>query len=77
MDVVVEGEVAEEHPRRFIDWKLVFSLTGDGIEPEKVSRALTLSRDRYCGVCLSLDPETPCRLFYSIDGSEPVAVTKP
>jgi putative redox protein len=77
MKVLVEGEIAEEHPRRFIDWMLVFSFTGEGIEPEKVSRAIALSRDRYCGVCSSFDPEVPCRLFYSIDGSEPEAVPKP
>jgi len=73
-EVVVEGEAAEEHPRRYIGYSVTFHVHGNDIEPEKVARAITLSRDRYCSVGMSLDPATPHSYYFTINDGEPVLV---
>jgi len=75
-EVIVEGETAPEHPRRYLSWKVVFHLEGTGLEPAKISRAIALSRDRYCSVSTSLDPASPRAYYYTINGSDPEEVTE-
>jgi putative redox protein len=48
-EIVVEGERAEEHPKRWT--KLVMRITAKGEVPrEALGRAFELSRDKYCSV---------------------------
>lgn len=48
-EIVVEGERAEEHPKRWT--KLVMRITAKGEVPrEALDRAFELSRDKYCSV---------------------------
>lgn len=54
----VEGEQLEEHPNRFTDIKLVYEITGDGIDPKAVARAVELSEEKYCSVAASLRMST-------------------
>lgn len=55
-DITVNGERAEEHPRRFTKIELRFQLQGD-IPAEKVRRAVNLSIEKYCSVAHSLNAE--------------------
>ena len=48
--VDVEGDVTEEHPRRFEGMKVIYRLKGKDIERNKVEKAVNLSVERYCGV---------------------------
>ncbi len=48
--VHVEGDVAEEHPKKFLGMKVVYTLTGKDIPLDKVEKAVNLSKERYCGV---------------------------
>jgi putative redox protein len=58
IEVEAIGERAESIPRRFRSIELVYHVKGPGKEHEKkVQRALDLSRDKYCSVLHSLDPE--------------------
>lgn len=48
--VHVEGDVTEEHPKRFEGMKVIYKLRGKGIDRKNVEKAVNLSISRYCGV---------------------------
>ncbi len=48
--VEVEGDVTEEHPKRFEAMKVIYRFKGKNIPPESVEKAVMLSKNRYCGV---------------------------
>ena len=50
LNVKVEGELSEEHPRRFYKMHVTYEIEGDDLPMDKVKKAVTLSEDRYCGV---------------------------
>ena len=50
LNVKVEGELSEEHPRRFNKMHVIYEIEGDDLPMDKVKKAVTLSEDRYCGV---------------------------
>ena len=77
LEVVVEGEIADEHPRRFTAFTVTFHVTGEGIDPAEVERAIVLSRDRYCSVSVSLDPAVEKYYYFTINGGKPQAVAPP
>ncbi|MBE3558085.1 MAG: OsmC family protein [Ktedonobacteraceae bacterium] len=45
----VLGERAEEHPRIFVKITVEHHLTGHGLQPEAVQRAIELTEAKYCG----------------------------
>ena len=49
-NVDVEGEVSEDHPKRFLGMKVIYRIKGENISREKVEKAVKLSRENYCGV---------------------------
>lgn len=55
--VDIEGVRAPDEPRRFTKIALRFSLAGSGFEAPHVERALALSREKYCSVWHSLQPD--------------------
>ncbi|MDR4949599.1 OsmC family protein [Neobacillus cucumis] len=61
----VDGERAEEHPKRFTNINLHYALDGD-LPEDKVIRAIQLSKDKYCSVSHSLNAEIT--VSYSING---------
>lgn len=50
LNIIVEGETAEEHPKKFTDMKVIFEITGNNVDREKVEKAVALSEEKYCGV---------------------------
>ncbi len=50
LSVKVEGDVTEEHPKRFDGMKVIFKLKGKGINRKNVEKAVNLSSEKYCGV---------------------------
>ncbi len=46
----IEGDVTEEHPKRFGGMKIIYRLKGKGINRKNVEKAVDLSQSRYCGV---------------------------
>lgn len=50
LNVKVEGELSEEHPKRFYKMHVTYEIEGDDLPMDKVKKAVTLSEDRYCGV---------------------------
>ena len=49
-NVKVEGEMKEEHPKKFERMKILYEIKGTDIEYEKVKKAVDLSIEKYCGV---------------------------
>jgi len=58
LTVKAEAERAEDPPRRFTRVRLVYTLSGPGEEhAERLRRAVELSRDKYCSVLHTLQPD--------------------
>jgi putative redox protein len=58
LSVEVEGDRAEDPPRRFTAIRMTYRIAGPRPEDRnKVQRAVDLSRDRYCSVLHTLRPD--------------------
>lgn len=56
----VDGEVAAEHPKLYTSIELVYEFKkSDGLDPEKVEKAVGLSQEKYCGVSALLKKAVP------------------
>ncbi len=53
----VEGERAEEHPKRFTKIHLTYKLKGKNLDEKKVARAIQLSEEKYCSASSSFNAE--------------------
>ncbi|MCE4565314.1 OsmC family protein [Maribellus sp. CM-23] len=49
-DVIVEGDLTEEHPKQFYKMNVIYEFTGKDLPLEKLKKAVSLSEERYCGV---------------------------
>ncbi len=50
LNVIVEGELSEEHPKRFTKMHVIYEVEGDDLPMDKIEKAVSLSEDKYCGV---------------------------
>ena len=50
LNVIVEGELSEEHPRRFLNMHVIYEVEGDNLPLDKIQKAVTMSEEKYCGV---------------------------
>lgn len=50
LNVIVEGDLTEEHPRHFSKMHVIYEIEGDNLPMDKVKKAVSLSEERYCGV---------------------------
>jgi putative redox protein len=68
IEVEASGVRAESVPRKFTSIKLKYYLQGPSEEDaDRIQRALDLSRDKYCSVLHSLDPEIEISLSFVSD----------
>lgn len=49
-DIKIEAELTEEHPKHYTAVHLIYEFSGDGLEEDKLRKAIELSQERYCGV---------------------------
>jgi putative redox protein len=54
--VTAEGQLAEEHPKKFLAIKVIYAFSGPGLTPEPLRKAIALSEEKYCGVRATLVP---------------------
>jgi putative redox protein len=54
LQVVVHAEQAKEHPKRFTGMTVEYRVSGAGVDPAAVRRAIELSETTYCSVGLTL-----------------------
>jgi putative redox protein len=50
LDIRVEADMTEEHPKHYSRMHIIFSFTGDNLQEDQLKKAIDLSQDRYCGV---------------------------
>ena len=50
LTVDVEGDVAEDHPKKFEGMKVIFRVKGKNVSLKSVEKAVNLSKTKYCGV---------------------------
>jgi len=49
-NVIVEGELTEEHPKYYNTMKVVYQFKGKDLPMAKLEKAVKLSEEKYCGV---------------------------
>jgi len=49
-NIVVSGELTEEHPKFYHKVNVDYHFYGTGLKKDKITKAVNLSVDRYCGV---------------------------
>ena len=49
-NVYVEGDLTEEHPKKFTQMHVIYEFKGKNLPVEKLQKAVNLSEERYCGV---------------------------
>lgn len=54
LKIEVSGELTEEHPKYYHKIDLIYRFKGEGIDRNKVEKAVNLSQDKYCGVSAML-----------------------
>lgn len=57
--IEVEGDITEEHPKRFVEMKIIYRLKGKGINRKNVEKAVHLSSSKYCGVSANYSKAFP------------------
>ena len=50
INVRVEAEITEEHPKHYTAMHIIYEFKGEGLEMDKIQKAVDLSQERYCGV---------------------------
>lgn len=49
-NVIVEGDLTEEHPKTYSKMHVIYEFTGKDLPLEKLKKAVRLSEEKYCGV---------------------------
>jgi putative redox protein len=65
-EVSVHADRASEHPKVFTQVEIVYKLTGKGIDPAAVERAIQLSAEKYCPAQAMLAKNSPITTRYEI-----------
>jgi putative redox protein len=59
LNVKVEGEVTEEHPKHFSSMHITYEFWGKDLPMDKLEKAVSLSDEKYCGVSATLKKGIP------------------
>lgn len=65
-EVEAEGTRREEPPQYYTSMDLLIKISGEGITPKKIERAIALSREKYCSVYHSLRDDIEYNITYEI-----------
>jgi putative redox protein len=68
--VQTEAELADEHPRKFLQIKVTYTFSGPGLTPEPLRKAIALSEEKYCGVRATLAPSVAIRHEIILNGEK-------
>jgi putative redox protein len=66
LEVTLEGNRHSPEPRYFSDVRVLFDAWSEGVNPEKLSRAINLSLEKYCSVYHSLRPDMKVQAAFRI-----------
>jgi putative redox protein len=59
LNIKVEGEVTEEHPKHFSSMHITYEFWGQDLPLEKLEKAVSMSDEKYCGVSATLKKGIP------------------
>ena len=65
--VEVEAERAQTDPKVFTTIHLKYRVSGQGLSPEKVERAIQLSKDKYCSASIMLGQVAEITHSWTVD----------
>ena len=65
-EITVHGVRADTHPMYFVEVTVEHVVTGRGIDPQAVARAIELSETKYCGVSNTLNARAKLTATYRI-----------
>ena len=68
LDIEIVGDRAEQHPKRLTAITITYRVRGEGLERDKVERAVELSHSTYCSAVASLRED--CKVTTSIESLE-------
>lgn len=66
-EVTVEGTRNETPPQYYTSVEIMIRISGKGITPKKIDRAIALSRETYCSVYHSLRKDMVVNVTYEIE----------
>ena len=66
LQVKVTAERADEHPRVYTHIHMEYVVTGQGVEPQAVERAIELSQTKYCPAAAMLSKAVEITTSYQI-----------
>lgn len=67
-NVIIDGELTDEHPKHYHTITIRYILTGNDLDPEKVKKAVRLSEESYCGVSHVLKKAIEIKTIITING---------
>jgi putative redox protein len=70
LEIRVFGDRCEKHPRVYTEIQLNFIVTGRGVDPEAVRRAIELSEMKYCSVSAMLRESAKFEIKFEIHEAE-------
>jgi putative redox protein len=66
LEIAVDAEQTEEHPRVFKSFNMAYRVGTDKANEEKVSKAVHLSYEKYCGISAMLQKHAPINISIHI-----------
>jgi len=66
MQVKVRARRAEDYPKVFTEFEVIYLIWGEGIQASAVEQAIQLSEEKYCSVGLMLEKAAPIRSSYRL-----------
>jgi putative redox protein len=70
LEIRVFGDRSETHPRVYTEIKLNFIVTGRGVDPEAVRRAIELSEVKYCSISAMLQETAKFEIKFEVHEAE-------
>ena len=58
-EMEVEADLTDEHPKTYSEIRLIYRFSGPSLKEDKITKAVNLSLDRYCGVTKMLAAHCP------------------
>jgi putative redox protein len=56
LKIEVQGDVAEEHPKRYVKMHVIYTFYGKNLPLPKLEKAVKMSEETYCGVRAAYAP---------------------
>lgn len=66
LQIRVEGDVAEEHPKKYTAMKVFFIFKGKNLPLDKIEKAVLLSETTYCGVNATFKPQVDIKFYIEL-----------